>query len=299
LLVSGALLAFHPGMILVGQFINNDTLTYMLMMLALIGVLVWNPNPSIPNTIFLALAMGLAMMTKLNSVVITPLIGFFLLKQMDRPKRISQKQALGRFLLFLAICAPLGLWYFGWTIAHGYLPGVPSPGDVLYTGDYSIWDRYLSIPTEQWSLLPYVPGTATTDYNIPMEILKTSIFGEFKHPQANLLGAMLLFFLNIGMILLSLLGMVRGILRKQYFLAVVWLLSFGSYIGFNLSDPYWCTSNFRYLVPSLIASAGFLGILADKEDPLEGKSSLRTLSIGGTIAFSIVGVWFSLTQMTA
>jgi 4-amino-4-deoxy-L-arabinose transferase-like glycosyltransferase len=286
-------------MILVGQFINNDALMYGLMLVALIGVLAWDKNPSIGNTVLMATAMGLAMMTKLNAVIIAPILGFFLLKKIVRPKEISQKTALGRFFLFLAICAPLGLWFFGFTAAHGYLPVVPSPGDTLYTGNRSIWDWFLSIPAEQWDWLPFVPGSPETDYNIPIEILKTSIFGEFKYPNASMLGAYLLIFLNIVLMVLSLFGMVRNIMRKKFLLSVLWLLAFGSYIGFNLSDPYWCTSNFRYLIIALITGAGFIGSLAeDSQDP-EGNGTMELLSIVGSVTFCFVAIWFSLTQMTS
>ena len=73
------------------------------------------------------------------------------------------------------------------------------------------------------------------------------------------------------LIVLSLYAMVRFVFfdRPKNKLAVLSLgalfaLLMLSFVFFNVSYPYGCTMDFRYIVPTVIAGAGFLGLLFDR-----------------------------------
>ena len=65
LMISMAIVCFHPTFIFTAGYFNNDTLSVLFMLLAVMFALKWYESPTLINIIPIALSIGLGMMTKL------------------------------------------------------------------------------------------------------------------------------------------------------------------------------------------------------------------------------------------
>ena len=75
---------------------------------------------------------------------------------------------------------------------------------------------------------------------------------------------------NINALLLPSGGAVYVILRckethvlARFGLLWIWLIQMGSYLMFNLQYPFGCTMDLRYIVPTIVVGAAYLGIALD------------------------------------
>ncbi len=259
-----ALVAVYPTFIILAGSINNDCLTIFLQFLILLYLLKWYEQDNLQNTIILGLITGLCVMTKLSGgIMAIPILYIFIKKFIDYYK--SDKKVLPKLiykiLLFGIISLPIGLWYqVRCYIMFGH-NNIPVPGDFLYIGNYSIYERFLSISFS--SMFGSVFCVISGDYNIFAYIVKCSIFGEYSYGNANVIHLSMLLF-NFILIILSLFFTIKYIFNKKHksliktLLLVNWVVNLISYYVFNIKYPYLCTMDFRYIVPTVFTGVVFL-----------------------------------------
>ncbi len=297
-----AILAFQPTFFLLSSGINNDAMMLLFYMIAVLYTIRWYHNPTMKNILLLAAAIGLGMMTKVSAATVAFFTApFFLIVLIRRIKEKNAGKLFGQFGAFLGVCAPLGLWYpirnyikFGQPLT--YVSDALS--SELYVGDKSFVSRFLSFPVGE--ILNPQFCRPFDDFRIWIYTLKCSIFGEYDFSQHDKL-AMLFILANLILILFSLAAMIYIMLKRKgisalnrFALAGLWLLQIVFFILFNLKYPFGCTMDYRYMVPTCIVGAIYLGIALDD---IRGKEKrfpriLYVLAVAAVCAFAFVSVLF-------
>lgn len=287
LVVTMAIICFHPTFVLMGGFFNNDMLCVLLMMLSIMFTLKWVKKPTLLNIIPIALSIGLGMMTKLNAWMVAPAVAVMFLYVFIKNIKKWLK-FLGQFAVFGAICAPLGLWwplrnYFGeYKIPLTYVPFL-SEADPQYCGNMSWTDRFFDFGHGQTSFVydaftdPNF-GAPYNEFNPTVGLVKTSLFGEGQNaisdvhfPQLGSTGPML-FWVGVVLAALCVVAFIvmmiskksglNGISRIYFSLTALTMLA--SYYYFCIKFPFTCTMNIRYCVPLIPLFAMGLGLLLQR-----------------------------------
>jgi hypothetical protein len=252
------LICFHPQMIILSCAINTDNLVTLFVVIIIYLLILWNDKPSYKNTILLAIATGLAVMSKFSAAVMAIPILFIFINKLFKNKKY--KDYFKKYILFGIISLPIGLWYEIRNIILFGSNSILIPAKEYYIGNYSIVDRFLSIDFGSLSkILCVLPG----EYNIPSFIIKTSLFGDYLYNGYNYINIILLV-LNIILIITSLIMLFKNIIRikkgtiiNKLFI-VIYITYIISFIIFNIMYPYSCTMDFRYILITLIPSISIM-----------------------------------------
>lgn len=267
--IVAGIMAFHPSFYLLAGRANNDALSTACMLFAIWMLAKWFRSRSFPSLMGMALGIGLGMMTKLNVATIAFIAGpvmLYVLWQSIQNK--NWKKTFAEYLAFLAVCAPLGLWYsirnlilFGQPL--GYVHNCDAEViSYIYCGNYSPVQRFFSFAWKQcWQNIYITPGE---EYNLPSYLLRSSLFGEFSFQNMDV-NARLLILVNMVLILLSLAAMVAVLWKGKKFppalrfgVAAMWLVVMASFIIFNIKYPDSCTMDFRYIAPTAVCGSIYL-----------------------------------------
>lgn len=246
--------AFYPLYIFMSGLLNNDELVTMFSILALLYLIRWDKNPTMKNTIKIAICIGLGLMTKSSMMVmIIPAIFVYFRKLNKFVKEDKDiKYLLLELLIFSIISGILGLSFHIISLIQGKNTlGIIEPYEYLSIADKSLFERF-GIPNifeisqvNIWNYLLYssisfLPGNITV-YNFIMAILTIilvidAIYYIIKNGKANLILIVTL---------------------------VSWWIS---YFTLNISMPYTCSMHSRYMAVPISISAIFLGIGISKEN---------------------------------
>ena len=269
-LVASALVAFHPTFFITAASINNDMLMTLFVMAAFLYTIRWYKNQTYKNILLIAVFIGAAMSTKFSGALVAVYTAVvFLIVLIRRTREKTAVPLLAQYGAFAAVCFPLGLWYhirnlilFGQ--APGYVARIPETSG-LYTGDHPLLERLFgfSLP----DMLQRVYCSPWDDYRLPEYVVMCALYGEFWFSDAHRpLGAVLIV-VSLILIVLSLGAMVWFVFfdRKTNRLAVLsfgglWLILMLSYVFFYIQYPFGCTLDFRYILPTVITGAAFLGL---------------------------------------
>lgn len=304
--LSLGVLAFQPTFYLFSASINNDSLMLLFYMIAVLYTVRWYHDPSLKNILVIALAIGLGMSTKLSAVTVAAFTAPVFLLMLAR--RVREKNALpviGQYAAFAAVCLPLGLWYtvrnrILFHISYRYMYTLSRWND-LYCGDQSLVKRFLSFPVEQ--LVNPLYCKPYTDYNIWVYLAKCAVFGEYSFERSALVAAPFTLS-NLLLIVLSIAATIYVILRgkeagvfARFGLLWIWLIQMGSFVMFNLMYPFGCTMDLRYIVPTVIVGAAYLGIALDD---LKSRNKVigNLLFLSGAAAIALVAVASTLFYAT-
>ena len=258
-----AVMAFHPTFIILAGSINNDVLMILLSFYIILYLMEWNDNPSIKNTIVLAVITGCSVMTKISGAIMAVPIMYTFIKKIIETYKIEKNRLLdlfGKFIMFGIISLPLGLWHpiRKLILFNQPLGGVLLPGDGLYVGQYSMVQRFLSISFKE--LFGQLYCVIPDDHNIFAYIVKCSILGEFTYSNIIAIYVTLFKIINFIIILVTivcifiLLKKIRKINNNSFItkiLLITFFTNIVSYYNFNIKYPYVCTMDFRYIVPTI------------------------------------------------
>lgn len=295
------IIAVHPTFIILSGSVNNDILMIMFTFLGLLYLIKWNKNPSIKNTVILAIVTALIALSKISGTIIAiPILYIFINRffkdYFSKKDKKVLKEYLIKFTLFGIISLSLGLSYsirnlikFDQSIFY-----VPKAGEAVYCGDRDIFER-INIFSKEWLKVFCFPYN---DCNILSYLIRSSIFGEYHLDEENgyIISYVLLVF-NVILIILSIISLIYIIFKKEKKIEIKMLILFYfteliMYIYSNFSMPYGCTMDFRYVVPTI-----FLGMIFI-EQAIENKAKNYYNGISCiTILFSICAVIFELTYM--
>lgn len=296
------LVAVHPTFILLAGSINNDILLILLTFLGLLYLIKWHKNPNMKNTIILAIITAMIALTKISGTIIAiPILYIFIqrfLKDYTKEKNLKTIKRYGlKFGIFGIISLGLGLSYsmrnlveFGQSIFY-----VPLPGSGLYCGNRSLFSRFSPFSSE-WKTIFCTPFE---DGNVIVYLVKSSLFGEYHlENEVGKVISSLLLIVNIAVIFMSLVTLIRLWSKKNKsvllnLFLLFWGIEMMMYLYSNLSMPYGCTMDFRYIVPTIL----FGGLFIVEDEKNQTKLYEKIVNIT-TIIFAILSILFELTYMS-
>lgn len=280
---------FFPRLIELGGQLNNDTLSVFLCVLAMYYQLKWAKrrydNKLYFNYLNLAasgLFLGLAMMTKLNAgsiaIAMAAVFIYVLIKDIKAKKNIKYySNFVGQCLIFFIICIPTGLWFQVYSmkelgLSFGFV--FNNINSALLVDDVNFFYRFI-VPISFHDLSNGIFGSPFSDYNLPTYIVKTSLFGEFSYWQGELF-TLPLFIAAYIMIILAVIFFIYYLVRFKSLNKLDLVFAVSLILGellamlyFNISMPYGCTMDFRYIVPIV---AGFVILIVRFNDDFNFKN---------------------------
>lgn len=303
-----AVVAFSPAFVYVGGFGNNDMLSIMWIFLCILYTLRWYQVPTIENIIKIALCFGLGMFSKMSASLIAPSVAVIFIYRLVKSLKDRQyrkfKKYFGQMWIFLAIAAPLGLyWSFRNLIRFGVPLGyVPQSEDKLHYISIIPFIRLLDFNPKHFAN-PYFNDILLdpyNEYNPLIALMKTSAsdVGVLRFILGDVVGHLILWS-AIATAAAAFILMIYIIFRKntlngvyKVFFGVLYVVYLVSYEYFCIKYPYTCTEQIRYAMPLILIGAVFIGLGLKKL--FEQKSLIyRTF---GYLTVVSVGV-FSLTSI--
>ena len=302
------IIAFNPTLVIMSGSINNDTLMLLFCSVFMLYLLKWYKDPGVKNTLVLALSIALGMLTKFSaSEMAIPAVFVFLVKSVKTLKEKNggrTARLIGRFALFAAVSIPLGLSY---TVRNhvlfgqepGYVVDLEGSASRMYTGNYGIFERFLSLPFKNLFDGAFCSVDYPCDYNLPVYIIKSSSFSEYKFDSYLSGISIAIVAVNAVLIALSLAATVYVLLRDRrrvpfLMIGIVWASQLAFFVYFNVKYPYTCTMDFRYIVPALFAGAMFTGGLHDASYGMKGGAFLRAAINAAAVSYAALTTVFGL-----
>lgn len=298
-----AIMAFLPMFVLMASWINNDGLVFYFMTWIVLYTIRWYQKPSWGNTLMLALGFGLGMMSKASCALLAFFTGAVMILRLIRTvKKSAAKKEWNafwamvlRFAGFAAVAFPLGLFYpirnlikFDQPLNYVLrlnIAGVPV---------WDFWSRFVAFPFTRL----FEPVFARYDeYNLNLFLLKTSSFGEFGYPEALEPWGLAILSANLILILLSFVAVVRvaGTTRQLFWRFVfpgIWILLYVSEVTFSQKFPFTCTMDARYMTPTILIGALYLGKLLERKPVGKASYCYRILCICATAVLGVAGIYF-------
>ena len=272
---------------------NNDPPAAALSLAAVTCALDWYRSRRMSDILKTALTLGLAMMTKLSSALMAVPIAFVFLYAFFSD--VYGRKKPGRYFLqfpaFLAVCAPLGLFYqirnlirFG--IPMSYIQVVDNELPEQYLGNLSVWQRLFTVSPDflfpPWVHTLSVNGAGRysgNDYNPIVMLYKTALFEEYQQnsdglPVMDILAAVLLIMLII-LSVIAVVTMVRKVIDSKgdkrifhIFLGIAFFTSLISYVIFCIKYPYLCSQHIRYVPLISVIACGYIGFAVSELSPV-------------------------------
>lgn len=263
LLILAALLSFSPFFTILSGTLNNDALAFLCSMSAVLYTIRWYRKRTLKNIVIIAVSLGFGMFTKLNVGLLAFPIGFLFLYSF-----VKNRKEYGKFLLqfgvFGLICVPLGLYwpvrnYIRYRMPLNYIPRVNS--DRQYVGDFSFIER-IGLPSLQEISYPFLSFDAGKEYNIWVQMIRTSLFDEVLLPEEMsffTICATVLFWLGLLGAVLAVVLWIRTLFHKnsvqkemKCFFTILFISMLAGFVPFCFLYPHICTMNFRYIIPLLL-----------------------------------------------
>lgn len=275
LVVSMVLVCFFPTFIIWGGEYNNDMLTTLFMLSAMMWTLKWYNKPSFKTILPIALCIGCGMMTKLSAWMVAPAVAIVFLWVFIKNIKKKPLRFIGQFAAFGALCAPLALWWGIRNFIKFNIPitYVPSPQmKLMSVENVPILQRLFDFSLYQFAY-PYEAfvmfKAPYNEFNPAIGLIKTSLFDEYNTPWA--FGGLASFLVIFTAVLaaVSLVYLFVMLFKKKssldlpikIFFVVIVLTMLFSYYVFCLKFTFVCTENIRYcmpIIPVLAMSFGFL-----------------------------------------
>lgn len=272
--ISTALVACSPVFYMTAGMLTPDSLSTLLMVLAVLYTIKWSNDCSWKNTVLLAVIYGLGVMTKVSVGVIalfTAVVFVIMLVKTVKTDAKQWKMLMLRYIVFGLISLPLGLWYsvrnyrmFGQPL--GYVLDIGGSRSKLYTGDRSIAARIFTFSIDNIMKGPY--ADVFNDYNAPAYYLKSSLFGEYRYEVPAIIPAILLFaalfitFIAVVAVIYQLIHLKNKSIA-YYAVPVVSVLMYASVTYFYMKYPYGCSMDYRYMGLLSVMAGAALGRMCE------------------------------------
>lgn len=285
------ILAFTPVFWLTAGRLGEDALTFFFMAAVILGTLEWEKQPDWRHTILLAVLYGCGMMTKISLAFPAFYTAYIFWKHR------RSRQFIPRMAVFAVIALPLGMWYSmrNYILYRQPLGYVLSQGEALYRGDYSYVARFFSLDVKNWLSSPY--ADPYLDYNFPVYLLKSELFGEFTYDAPIWIPTILLLCSTVLSLSVAGIGIYKIVRWKSVSgdkRPLIWGLLFGAYAAISYwKMPHGCSMDFRYYMMLTVCKALVLCCFLD-ETPGGRFSQEKLLLQRGLKVLCILFVGFAL-----
>jgi 4-amino-4-deoxy-L-arabinose transferase-like glycosyltransferase len=276
------ILAFHPQFFIMAGWMNNEGLSLMFSVMALLYGIKFHQERKWSNIILCAISLGLGMMSKYSSALISlPLAFIFIYDLVIDIKNKKTRTILLQGISFITIAGLLGLWYIVRNITKFGIESISVPAisstSSLSVSAYSYFDRFVLIPF--WKIGEGIfcilrpNSNGYIDYNIWMYTLKCSVFGEYSYWGGGMF-AVILYASNVILCIFSLFAIIYVFIKEfkteerfnNIILLIIHLMSILSYIYFQIKYPVTCTEDFRYMTLILLPGAYFISKYLSREN---------------------------------
>lgn len=263
-----ALFSLHPSLMIFSGSINNDILCLLLSMCAVLYLLRFCEKQSLKNALMMAVLLGLAMMTKLSAVTIAPVIAAVFIYRLVKPSEgRTRRSVLINELCFGLVSIPIGMWYpirnlIKFNQPIGYVMPIGTD-HALYCGDKSFFERFIAVPIAQIFENTYC--MPEDDHNIPLYIVRCSVFGEYSFDFPKWAATALLA-VNCLLIVFCVFAAVHTVLKKSrnaVVLTAVSVVTILFFAWFNIKYPNGCSMDFRYISLCLPCALGVSAVCFD------------------------------------
>lgn len=272
--------AFLPIHYMLGGWVNNDALVTFFMTWIILYTIRWFKNPGYANIVFLALGFGFGIFSKISCALFAAFTGSFMLVKLVLAVRGGTwKPLIGQFAVFALIAMPIGLYYpiRNYLMFGQGLNFVLRPGDNVYCGEHGFVERFVLFPVSR--LLSPVYLNPFEEYNLNFYLVKSAVVGEFEYHHVEEWPAAVLVVCNLILVVQSVFSAaavcvqgfkekaVTSSVRAQFlFLGLpgLWLWIYVNHLILNVRLPYGCTMDFRYIVPTSLLGAVYLGLYVEK-----------------------------------
>lgn len=308
-----AFLSFHPFFSIMSVTLTNDCMAMYFMALAVWFTIRWQKSPTIKNIIVIALAVGLAMASKLNAAVISFGIGIVFLYVFWKNRKEFKKFIL-QFVIFLLICAPIGLYspvrnYVKFDVPFSFIQelGMDNP---QFIQNSTVLSR-LGLPSFEQMSYAFPNFNTEIERNVWIQALRTSLFDELMPDVgSSLFGANSLVLLWTAIILAVFMNIafIWHIFKDtnintelQIFMLVEYVTMLISYAKFCMNQPFICTMNYRYISISLLFPLiGTALWLQDRQDKKLGRFGviMKNVLVGGMLCFSVLAVIINMNLIS-
>ncbi|MBE6798839.1 MAG: glycosyltransferase family 39 protein [Ruminococcaceae bacterium] len=291
--LASAFCSLHPTFFIFAGSINNDCLMTLLSLTAVLFLVKWWHRPTVLNAVLIGLFIGLGMMTKFSVVLLVPVTAVVVIVKLLTDKTYKFGRFLLQTALFLAVSMPAGLWYQIRNVIKfqqplGYVAPIPETSD-LFVGDVSIIKRIL-LPFSTEPVDVYVD--VWEEHNLFTYVLRNSLFGEYQIGETAF--AVFLVIFNLSIVLLTVAGVV-SVLKKgrelfktdDWIILLVLLVQLAFFVYFNISYPFGCTMDFRYIPLTVICSGVLLGRLTENDQRSGIGGALSSISTVTTVGFCV------------
>lgn len=275
LCASMAIVIFCPTFIIFSGSINNDVLSVVFMLGALINTLYWYESRSFKRIICIALCIGFGMMTKLSVCIAAPAVAFIFIYVFFKNLN-NIKKYIAQYVAFIGICAPLGLWWgirnlISYGVPITYVMELPETSS-QYVGNIPLMQRLFDFNPIQFENI----GTQFTmydgkynEYNPLVALFKTSCFDELFNVNNFPMVAgwdKLLFWFSVLVGVIGFVAMIYVFMNdktmsfvNKTFIGIMYGVLFISYYIFCIKFPHVCSENIRYSVLLIVIGAFFFG----------------------------------------
>ena len=301
LLIMLGFVSYLPYFTVISKVVNNDTLAAMLYMVSILYTIRWHKTHDVKNICIIALTVALGMFTKMNNALSAFPIGFVFIYDMIKDRKTFRKYLL-QFVLFLAICAPLALfWPIRNYVMYGMAPNYvqrPSDSFFMYMGDI---DRikYIGLPSIDCITYPFVEQTPGTNYNLWLQLIKTGLWDEFNPDEPSLVIiaiAVIYMWSAIAMWIISFISFVRMLCGKKtlntglrIFFTILFATLIISEVSFTFAYPFVCTMDFRYIIPIILMPCVAMCSLMNRPSLRKREVKVLRLFFGIFTLFSLFG----------
>lgn len=291
------LFCFFPMHGIAANLVNNDAATYFLMMAAIYYSYRWYLSGKWSDCAMVAGSLLPAGMIKFSGLMVVPAIGTLCLIKILQERDKTAVRLWGQSgLIFLGAIAGFSwglflLWY--------HLPLVPPPTDNAFQNlsGYTPAERFFVMEKVLEPFADIRAGLA--EPNVWLSLLKTSLFGEWSWQGKG--WAYLLYGMNAVLAVLLVCGMASLFCYSlgrnagmNIFVVVLVLTVLGAWINFWLDYPYFCSTEYRYvmiLLPVLLLCSG--NFLTQKSLP----EAINYALAGGLILFVFARIMLVLNTI--
>lgn len=305
-----AIVALHPLYTLLAGSINNDSLSLLLALISVIIAVKWFDNPGFFTTVILAVTIGLAMAAKLTGGLVAVPVGILMIMRFfgfdnryissgNSKITISDRLRLffGKYfaksLVFAVIVVPLGLGFqiynkVRWGVPVNYIPGVGEQFDASLTVADRIFDIKPGL-SKVYTLM-IKRGDSFDEYNLPLAVIKTSLFGEYSFEDVSRWMKPLTLILFISALLLMVYALFATFVMTfsgKSRLSAKWKVAlFGTYITYLVSYVLFAVKysnfsaqDFRYAAICVVCEGIFAGLYTDSLKNKKVKSAVIIVAL--------------------
>jgi len=297
------LYTFMPSNILMSRYLNNDSTLIVFTNLSIMFAVKWYKTKKISALLLTALLAAFAMSSKASGIILIPILGLLFLFSLAKERFTKENILLylRNFGTFLLVFIPLPAYIFGrmYVLFNQPLGFISTPGGLPETGSpLSGFYFPLNMLENPFAIDPFAENIKDL-IHYPEYLLKTALFGEFRHSSEKILLARIVIVLAIVLLAAGTAFCIYRVFSGKIhdfpiaiFIAAGVLIPVIFHIGACISLPYACTFNYRYLAPFMVFTVIILTrafIFASKKGAV-----LRYLSAAFLLTFAISSSLFYL-----